>query len=83
MPTQKTVPLKMPPPNLSGNNNTARLLAPAWKLPPPAHLWRAPATTTRTATTATTGWTPPAPAPPRRVYWAPPEPPLPDERVHV
>ena len=87
VPTRKTVPLKMLPPNLSGNNNTARPPAPAWKPPPPAHLWhtswRAPVTTATIATTATTGWTPPPPAPPGRVYWAPPEPPLPDERVHV
>jgi len=74
----KTVPLKMPPPNLFGHN-PVRPQAPTWKPPPPAHLWRAPATTTTTGTTSWTSWTPPAPAPPRRAYWAPPEPALPDE----
>ena len=81
--TQKTAPLVKPPPNLPGSNNTARPPAPVVKPPPPSRLWYAPAATSTTATTATTGWTPPPPAPPRRVYWAPPRPPLPDERMHV
>ena len=78
VPVPKTAPLKMPPPNLFGNN-TVRFPAPTWKPPPPAHLWCAPATTTTTATASWTSWTPPALAPPRRVYWALPEPALPDE----
>ena len=81
--TQKTAPLVKPPPNLPGSNNTARPPAPVVKPPPPSRLWYAPAATSTTATTATTGWTPPPPAPPRRIHWAPPRPPLPDERMHV
>ena len=69
VPAPKTVPLKMPPPNLFGNN-TVRFLAPTSKPPPLAHLWRAPATTTTTTTASWTIWTPPAPAPPQRVYSA-------------
>ena len=69
VPAPKTVPLKMPPPNLFGQN-PVRHQAPIWKPPPPAHLWRAPATTTTTATASWTSWTPPAPAPPKRVYSA-------------
>ena len=78
VPAPKTVPLKIAPPNFLGNN-TVRLPAPTWKPLPPAHLWRAPATITTTATASWTSWTPPAPVPPRHVYWASPEPPLPDE----
>ena len=69
VPAPKTVPLKMPPPNLFGSN-PVRPQAPTWKPPPPAHLWRAPATTTTTATASWTSWTPTAPASPRRVYSA-------------
>ena len=69
VPAPKTVPLKMPPPNLFGNN-TVRPQAQTWKPPPPAHLWRAPATTTTTTTASWTSWTPPAPAPPQGVYSA-------------
>ena len=60
VPAPKTIPLKVPPPDLFGNN-PARPQAPTWKSPSPAHLWRAPATTT-TMTTAN--------LPPRCVYSA-------------
>ena len=70
VPAPKTVPLKMPPPNLFGNS-TVRFPAPTWKPPPPAHLRPALVTTTTTATASWASWRPTASsATPRRVYSA-------------